>query len=186
MLEVERLRALGEGTPGARVTREAVGETAAQARLTQGGDRRLGVLPRLQVMLPGVERGDTGVDGLGEAKTGRGVGIVRGVIGAVGEDDVVEVRAEVAVAGTAAEHRPPHVPVGVDEARQDDAVRPVDHLRAVSGEPAADSGDPVALDADVAVADGPECLVHRQDAGTADECLAVRHVHLLVLLLATP
>ena len=56
VLEVERLRALGEGTPGARVTREAVGETAAQARGTQGGDRRLGVPPRLQVVLPGVER----------------------------------------------------------------------------------------------------------------------------------
>jgi hypothetical protein len=130
-------------------------------------------------MLPGVERGDTGVDSLGEAKTGRGVGVVRGVVGAVGEEDVVEERAEVAVAGTAAEHRPPHVPVGVDEARQDDAVRPVDHFRAVGGEPAADGSDPVALDADVAVTDRPQCLIHREDAGAANERLAVRHVHLL-------
>jgi hypothetical protein len=69
MLKVEWLRALGEGTPGVWVTREAVGETATQARLTQGGDRRLGVLPRLQVVLPGVKCSDTGVNGLGKAKT---------------------------------------------------------------------------------------------------------------------
>jgi hypothetical protein len=70
VLEVERLRALGEGTPGARVTGEAVGETTTQARRTQGGERRLSVPPCLQVVLPGVQCGDAGVDSLGKAKTG--------------------------------------------------------------------------------------------------------------------
>jgi hypothetical protein len=98
----------------------------------------------------------------------------------------MEVRAEVAVASAAAQHRPPHVSVGIDEARQDDAVCPIDHLCAVGGEVAADGGDPVALDTDVAVTDRPQCLIHREDAGTANERLFVRHVHLLSLFPTTP
>jgi hypothetical protein len=133
------------------------------------------MLLRLQVMLPSMQRGDSCVDGLGKTQTNGCVGVLRGVVGPVREDDVMEVGIEVAVAGAAAKHRPPHVSVGVDKTRHHDAVGAVDHLRASGSESVADGSDPVALDEHVALADHPQLVVHRQDASALNECLSVRH-----------
>ena len=50
----------------------------------------------------------------------------------------------------AAHHAEPHMMVGIDEARHDDAAGGVDHLSAVGLEVHADRGDPVAVDQHVA------------------------------------
>ena len=169
VVEVDRLGALRERGAGARVARRAVGVAAAQPGVAHRRDRGVGVRRRLHVVLPRVHRRDARVDGLGQAEADRRVGVVRSEVRAVGEHDVVEVVAERAVAGAAAQHRGPHVPVCVDQAGHDDAAGAVDHVGAVGGQVDPDVRDAVAVDQDVAAGQLAERGVHRQHVRPADE-----------------
>jgi hypothetical protein len=113
---------------------------------------------------------DAGVDRLGEAEADRRVGVVGREVGAVGEDDVVEVGAEVAVAGAAAQHRRPHVAVGVGEARHDDPVAAIGDLVAgLARQRRADRRDVRAVDEDVRLRERPELVVHGDDRRVGDQ-----------------
>jgi hypothetical protein len=169
VVEVDRLGPLREGAPRLRVAGRAVREAPAHARLghrLQGG---VGVRGCLEVVLPGVHRGDAGVDGLGESEADRGVGVVGREVRAVGEDDIVKVGREVAVARAAAQHRRPHMAVGVDEAGHDDPAAGVEHLVGVAREVGPHRLDPCPVEQDVAARQRPEVVVHREDEGVRDE-----------------
>ena len=61
------------------------------------------------------------------------------------------------------------MPVRVDEAGHDDAVRSVDDIGVADLERGADGGDPSVLDEDVAVEHVPELAIHRQDVAATEE-----------------
>ena len=109
----------------------------------------------LDVVLPGVHARDPARHGLREPEPHARVRVLRCVRRAVGEHDLDEVVMEVAVAGAAAEHRRPHVPVGVDHPGHRDEIAPVDHLGARRVDARCDAGDHVAVDEQIARAGGP-------------------------------
>ncbi len=165
----ERLE-VGGGRPlPRRLLDVAVGEHEAAGHRAQGVHRRLGVAGGLQAVRPVDARGHARVDGLQRGEQVAGVHVLGAEVAArlqVVPDEVLRQRP----VGAVAAHRGlPHVAVGVDHARQDDAARGVD-LPGPVGDCHArpDLGDAVAGDEDVRAGQHPVSGVDRQH-GTAPQ-----------------
>ena len=148
---------------------EAVGEDRPDLRVLQAADGLVGVGRRVHDVRPVDERRDARVDALERAPQ---VGRVD-VVGPVVRRELVEDRPEVGdqreVRRARPDRRLPGVPVGVDEARDDDVAGRVDRPRAVGRQAVADGGDPVVLDQDVGAGHLAERRVLGEDDPTLDE-----------------
>ena len=102
------------------VRRRSVREAAAHAGLAQRLQGRPSVLWGLDVVLPGVDRGDPAVDSLGHPEANARVVVLRRERRAIGEHVRDEVRGQVAIAGASAQDRAPAMPV---RCRRDPASR---------------------------------------------------------------
>ena len=104
----------------------AVGEARAQAGFAQGPQVRLGEFGAADVVAPVVDEGDAGIDRLGRGQPGALVHVV-GLVKPAERCGGAEIAVLRLVAGHAAQQRVPHVPVGLDEARQHDHALALDH-----------------------------------------------------------
>ena len=104
----------------------AVGEDEPARHLLEGVDGGVGVLGGLQPVRPVDGRGHTGVERLDRREQVAGVDVLRAERLAVLEVVPDEVLREGPVGAVAAHRGLPHVPVGVDHARHDDAAGGVD------------------------------------------------------------
>ena len=162
---VRRVRVVGGG-PGA-----AVEEVAADPRVPQPPQVRVGVRGRLVVVRPVGDRGDPGVERLQGAPQGAGVDVVR----RVPQGDAGQHRGPVPGAGdlrrVAADGALPHVPVGVHQARDDQAAGRVDDLGVGRRGPqvGADGGDHAVGGEDVADRQVAQVRVHGDDVAPLDQ-----------------
>ena len=160
-VEVAELRR-GRPLPGA-LEDVAVGEDEPARHLLERVDRRLGVVGRPQAVRPVHAGGHARVDRLDGREQVARVHVLRAEDLAPGQVVVDEVLGEGPVGAVAAHRRLPHVPVGVDHARQHDAAGGID-LRGAVGHLEARShrGDPLAADQHVGVGEDRVRVVHRQ------------------------
>ena len=141
----------------------AVGEHEPAGHLFQRVDRGVGVLGRLQAVRPVDAGGHPGVDRLDGRQQVARVVVLRAELLAPAQVVVDEVLGERPVGAVPAHGRLPHVPVGVDHARHDDAARGVDDRGALRHlEVLADRGDPLAGNQDIRVVEDRVRVVHRQ------------------------
>ena len=128
---------------------EAVGEDRSDLRLLQAADRLVGVGRRVHDVRPVDERRDARVDALERAPQVAGVHVVGPVVRRELVEDRPEVGDQREVRRARPDRRLPRVPMGVDEARDDDVAGRVDRARPVRGQVPADGRDLVVLDQDV-------------------------------------
>jgi hypothetical protein len=161
----------GVGAPLPRTGLDvAVGHDEPAGHRPQRLDGRLAVLHRLQVVRPVDRRGDARVEGLDRREPVPGGDVLRPELLAVLEVVPDEVLGQRPVGAVTAHRGLPHVPVGVDQPRQDDAVRGVDLDGALGdGEARADGLDPVADDQHVGVGEHGAAVVHRQHGAAAED-----------------
>ena len=128
---------------------EAEGEHRPDARLLERRHRGVGMLGRVHDVGPVDERRDAGVDAFECTPLGRRVDVLRSVV----RGELVEDRAEVGdqgeVGGAGPDARLPCVPMGVDEAGDDDVAGRIDDPGVVGRQVGADRSDLVVHDQDV-------------------------------------
>ena len=107
--------------PAGLVLAGAVGEHRAHAGVLQSLDAGVGVRGRILDVRPVEHAGHAGVDRAKRADVVGGVDVVRRHLGAEGALHDVAVVLQRAVGQHVAQKALPHMPVGVDEARHDDA-----------------------------------------------------------------
>ncbi len=149
--------------------REAEGKHGADAGVLQPAQRFIAVIRRVHDVGPVHERGDAGVQAFQGAPQVAGIDVIGPVLGRELVQDRPEVRAQRVVRRGRADGRLPGVPMGVDEAGNDDVPIGVDHLRAIGRQVRPDLRDRVALDQDVGARQLAERIVLGQHGGPADE-----------------
>jgi hypothetical protein len=127
------------------------------------------VLWRLDVVLPGVDGRDAAVDRLGHPETDARVVVVGREPCSVGEYVRGEVRAQVAVAGTAAQDRAPAMPMRIDQPGHRDHPGRVDELSTVARQRRADLGNVMAVDPQIAGHKLTAVAVQRQQMSAANQ-----------------
>ena len=149
----------------------AVGVLRPDPGLLQALDRGVGVLGGVVDVRPVDQRGDAGVEALQRPGQVAGVDVLGPVERCEGVEHLDEVVVQGRVRRAVADRRLPGVPVGVDEARDDDLARAVDDL-GVGLDGGLDADDLVVLDQHVAGGPVPDVRVHRQDGAALEEDLA--------------
>ena len=166
-VEVPELR---RGAPLPRALLDVpVGQHEPPARLLQGVGGGVGVLGRLQPVRP-VHRGrHAGVDRLDGRQQVPGVDVLRAELLAPVQVVPDEVLGQGPVGPVGPHGRLPHVPVGVDHARHDDAAGRVD-LRGAVGhlQVRADRRDPLPGDQHIGVGQDPVPVVHGEHRRVAE------------------
>jgi hypothetical protein len=166
-LEVGEIDRLGRRMRLWRPIREATAQPGFPQRFQVGG----GKLGAADVVAPVVDEREPAEQRLYGGQAGS-------LVHVVGREQLAQGRhgREVAelplVARHAPEQRIPHVPVGVDEARQHDHIAPVDRLRAACLEAGANGDDGAVLHVHVGARHVAEGRVHRHHEGIADDDLA--------------
>ena len=150
-----------------RRVREAEGEDRSDARLLEPPDGLVGMGRRVHDVRPVDERRDPGVGALERAPQVARVDVVGPVVRGEPVEDAGEIGTQREVRRARPDRGLPGVPVGVDEAGDDDVARRVDHPGSVRGQPVTDGGDPVALDEHV----GAGHLAERRVLGEHDPTL---------------
>ena len=128
---------------------ESVAEDGTATRVTESGDRRIGVLGCVDAVREVKQRRDTGVEGFERTETATEVDILRGVGRADTQPDAIEVVSQCPVATDRAHLRLPGVPVGVDHPGHDDVARDVDNVGVTNWQVDADGNNRVALDQNI-------------------------------------
>ncbi len=146
----------------------AVGEGGPDPGVAQARERRVGVLGGVVAVREVEQRGDTGVERLQRADVVARVDVLGGAVGRDRHADPAEVLFERPVGAHAAERGLPRVPVGVDEARQQDVPGEVERLGVPRVEARSHGRDRPVLDEHVAgqLTDG---VVHRDDVGAPEQ-----------------
>ena len=109
-------------------------KTDRMPRLPQPADRLVGVLGRVHDVRPVDERGDARVDALQRAPQVAGVDVIGPIVRRELVEDGPEVGAERVVGRRRPDRRLPGVPMGVDEAGDDDVAIGLDDPRAIGGQ----------------------------------------------------
>ena len=147
----------------------AVGEDEPPGHLLQRVHRGLRVVGGLQAVRPVHGGGHAGVDRLDRAQQVARVDVLRPERLAPLQVVPDEVLGERPVGAVAAHRRLPHVPVGVDHARHEDAAGRVDLGRALGHlQAGADRGDPLAGDQHVGAVHDVMRVVHGQHGRVAE------------------
>jgi len=128
------------------------------------------VLRRVVDVRPVDQRGDAGVEALERAGQVGRVHVLRAVYGRERVEDLDEVVIEGGIGGDVADRRLPGVPVGVDEAGDDDGAGRVDDLR-VGVERRSDRHDRVTVDEHIRLRKLGLGRVSGEDVSTTDEDL---------------
>ena len=147
-----------------------VGEHEAAGDRLQRVDGGVGVVDGLQPVRPVDGGGHARVDRLERRQQVAGRDVLRAEDLAPLEVEEDEVLGQRPVGAVAAQRGLPHMPVGVDHPRHDDAVGGVDLLRALRRlEPGADAGDLVVDDEDVRPVQDVVGVVHGQNGASAED-----------------
>ena len=168
-----------EPVVGQREVGAAVGVLRPDAGLLQRGDSRIRVIGGVVDVRPVDQRGDPGIEALQRPGDVARMNVLGSVDRREGVQDLDEVVIERGVGRAAPDRGLPGMPVGVDKARDHDAVARVDHL-GVGADIRLDGDDLVVLDEHVA-GELPDLGVHAYDGRSADERLGC-HLPLLLCI----
>ena len=149
----------------------AVGIARAQQRLAMRAQLRVGVGRRADVVRPVVDRGDAGVGELDQPEHHAVVEIVGRVELGGG---VLRRKIAKPIGDEVASERAPHVVMRIDEARHDDHVGRIDHLRTARGEIRPDRLDAAVAHQHVAPRQHAELRIHGDDRAVLDQVTAAR------------
>ena len=149
--------------------REAIGKDRSDAGGRQSANGLIGMGRRVHDVRPVDERRDARVDALERAPLVGREDIVGPIVRSELVEDVAEVGDQREVGRTGPDRRLPGVPVGVDEARDDDVVGRVDRAGAIGRQAVPDRHDPIVFDKDIRANELAQGRVLGEHVATLDE-----------------
>ena len=156
----------------------------ADAGIVERVQRRIGMLGASRRMAGVDDGGDAGVERGDRRQLGAQIHVERAIMRAQRLGDDVDIGEEIVDIGHhAPHHAEPHMMMGVDQARHDDAAGGVDDFGVVGHEIRPDGDDAVALDEDVADREIGNFLIHRDDGAALEEGAAFCCVLMIQILL---